>query len=110
MAAQKDPIPLKQGDSFDQMVTIPADFPDGYFLGWDVSSQLRDADGNVIATLDTSWGDPATTRTLRLLKIDTTAWPVGTAKFDVQFKRQSDGYVLSTSTAKLKVTEDVTAP
>lgn len=103
-------ITLKQGDSFDQLVTIPADFADAHFVGWDVASQLKDSDGAVIADLDVSWADPATTRTLRLLKIDTTAWPVGTAKFDVQFKRQSDNYVLSTSTARLKVTEDVTAP
>lgn len=102
-------IPLKQGDSFDQLVTIPADFADGHFVGWDVASQLKDAEGAVIADLDVSWADAATTRTLRLLKIDTKAWPLGSYEFDVQFTRV-DGYTVSTSTAKLKVTKDVTAP
>lgn len=102
-------IPLKQGDSFDQLVTIPADFADAHFVGWDVASQLKDSDGAVIADLDVSWADPATTRTLRLLKIDTKAWPLGQHEFDVQFTR-ADGYTVSTSTAKLKITKDVTAP
>lgn len=102
-------IPLKQGDSFDQLVTIPADFADGHFVGWDVASQLKNSDGEVIADLDVSWADAATTRTLRLLKIDTKAWPLGQYEFDVQFTR-ADGYTVSTSTAKLKVTKDVTAP
>lgn len=102
-------IPLKQGDSFDQLVTIPADFADGHFVGWAVASQLKNAEGAVIANLDVSWADAATTRTLRLLKIDTKAWPLGSYEFDVQFTR-ADGYTVSTSTAKLKITKDVTTP
>lgn len=104
-------IPLKQGDSFDRLLTIPASFEDGFFVGWGVSSQLVDpATGAVIDSLDTEWADPVTTRTLRIFKIDTTAWPQGSAEFDVQFTRDSDNYVVSTTTAKLKITKDVTAP
>lgn len=102
-------IPLKQGDSFDQLVTIPTDFADGHFVDWDVASQLKDAEGAVIADLDVSWADAATTRTLRLLKIDTKDWPLGSYEFDVQFTRD-DGYTVSTSTARLKITKDVTTP
>lgn len=103
-------IPLKQGDSFDRLLTIPVGFEDGFFVGWGVSSQLIDSDGAVLDRIDTEWADPLTTRTLRLFKIDTTAWPQGSAIFDVQFTRASDGYVVSTTTAKLKITKDVTAP
>ena len=104
-------LTLKQGDSFDRLLTIPAGFEDGFFVGWVASSQLRSLDtGEVIASFDVAWADPLTTRVLKLTKIDTSAWPLGTAEFDVQFKRTSDGFVLSTSTAKLKITKDVTTP
>ena len=104
-------LTLKQGDSFERLLPIPDSFVDGYFTDWVASSQLRSTeDGSVIAEFDVAWADPVTTRVLRLTEIDTTLWPLGTAEFDVQFKRVSDGFVLSTSTAKLKVTKDVTSP
>jgi hypothetical protein len=104
-----DPIQIKQGDSFDFINTIPASFPDGHFVGWTVSSQVRNpANGSLIADLDASWIDPVTTRQLKLLKIDTKSWPLSSLEFDVQFVRVSDGYTLSTETSKLKVTKDCT--
>ena len=99
----------KRGDSFDYVTTIPDTFADGHFVGWDVAAQLRDpSKGSLVAQLDVSWVDPATTRQLRLLKIDTKTWPVVPLEFDVQFTRTSDGYTLSTATEKLVVIKDVT--
>jgi hypothetical protein len=107
-----DAIEIKRGDSFDYGVEIPDEFADGHFVGWTVASQLRkpNSQATLIATLETSWANPATTRTLRLLKIDTTEWPLGEAEFDVQFTRTSDGYRLSTETATVVVIKDVTTP
>jgi hypothetical protein len=110
----------KRGDTFDYVATIPDTFADGYFVGWDVTAQIRKAasgplaqlsapvDGELVAQLDVTWTDAATTRQLRLLKVDTKAWPVGPLEFDVQFRRADDGYTLSTATEKLVVIKDVT--
>lgn len=99
----------KRGDSFDYTTTLPETFPDGYFVGWSVSAQVRAAgSGALIAQLACSWEDAATTRSMRLLAVDTTSWPVGLAHFDIQFRRASDGYVLSTATEPLNVTRDCT--
>lgn len=110
----------KRGDTFDYVATIPDTFTDGYFVGWDVTAQVRKAasgplaqlsapvDGELVAQLDVTWTDPATTRELRLLKIDTKDWPLVPLEFDVQFRRVSDGYTLSTATEKLVVIKDVT--
>lgn len=99
----------KRGDTFDFTTAIPDTFPDGYFVGWTVAAQVRNAaSGALISTLDTSWLNAATTRNLRLLKIDTKAWPVGKVEFDVQFTRTSDGYVISTSTEQFNVIKDCT--
>jgi hypothetical protein len=99
----------KRGDSFDYVTTIPNTFADGYFVGWTVASQLRNAKTNaLVADLETSWNDPVTTRNLRLLKVDTKAWPLGQLEFDVQFTRTSDGYTLSTSTVLFTLVKDVT--
>lgn len=107
-----DALEIKRGDSFDYGVEIPSEFADGHFVGWTVASQLRtnNSKAALIATFDTSWANPATTRQLRLLKIDTTDWPLGSAVFDVQFTRTSDGYRLSTETAEVIVVKDVTTP
>lgn len=110
----------KRGDTFDYVATIPDTFADGYFVGWDVTAQIRKSPsgplaklagteaGELIASLDVSWADPLTTRTLHVLKIDTTGWPMGAAEFDVQFKRQSDGYRLSTATLPVTICRDAT--
>lgn len=99
----------KRGDSFDYFLDIPSDFEDGYFIGWAVAAQLRDQNtGNLIASLDTSWGDPETTRRLYLRKLNTRAWPVTSAEFDVQFVRASDSFTTSTNTISVEIIKDVT--
>ena len=107
-----DALEIKRGDSFDYGVNIPSEFADGHFVGWTVASQIRkkNSAGTLIDTFTTSWDDPLTTRKLRLLKIDTTAWPLGEAGFDVQFTRTSDSYRISTETATVVVVKDVTTP
>ena len=99
----------KRGDSFDYFLDIPSDFEDGYFIGWTATAQLRNQNaGNLIASLDTSWGDPATTRRLYLRKLNTRAWPVTSAEFDVQFVRASDSFTTSTNTISVEIIKDVT--
>lgn len=98
----------KRGDSFDRVGAMPAQFADGYFVGWTVASQIRTASGTLVADLVCTWLDNATTRDLRLTKIDTTAWPAGEAKIDVQFKRTSDGFTFSSETETLWIVGDVT--
>lgn len=100
----------KCGDSFDVVLTIPPTFANGYFVGYTVTSQIRQpgADGAKVADLTCTWVDALTTRALRLQCLNTSAWTPGPAVFDVQFKRTSDGYVMSTSTAQLALVPDVT--
>lgn len=101
----------KRGDSFDYVTTIPDTFVDGYFVGWTVAAQVRNpSNGALIANLDATWENPATTRTLQLLKIDTSAWTPGKAEFDVQFTRTSDSYKTSTATVEFTIVKDVTKP
>lgn len=98
----------KRGDSFDRVGEMPAFFPDGYFVGWTVASQIRTAEGVKVADMECTWLDDVTTRYLRLTKIDTTAWSVGEAKIDVEFKRTADGFKFSSATETLWIIGDVT--
>lgn len=99
----------KVGDSFTRSLEIPGEFADGYFADWTVKSQVRTLAGLLVADVVCGWLDPATTRHLLLTVANTTAWKPGTVEMDVQFTRTSDGYVMSTTTASLTVTKDVTA-
>lgn len=103
-----EPYAHKKGDSLDLVVTIPARFADGYFAGYEIASQVRTMAGIKVSDLGCAWLDAATTRSMRLSCLDTTGWPVGAAKFDVQFKRVSDGFVLSSTTAPMHILDDVT--
>ena len=101
----------KAGDSFSRSLEIPTDFANGYFTGWTVKSQIRTAaTGLLVADVTTGWLDPATTRNMLLTVTDTSAWKPGLAEIDVQFKRTSDSFVMSTTTAQFVITSDVTAP
>lgn len=98
----------KRGASFDVLVTIPAQFADGYFADYTPTSQVRQLDDTLVADLTCAWVDPVTTRALRLTCLDTTAWPVGSALFDVRFERTSDGSVIASNSAQLIVVKSVT--
>lgn len=103
-------IQHKRGDTFDQVMIIPeATYSNGYFLLWDVASQIKTARGKLVADLTTSWDDPAAnTRLLRLFADPTTDWPLGDLELDVQFTRQSDSYIQSTETIVVQVLKDIT--
>ena len=98
----------KQGDSFTRLLAIPADFADGYFVGWDVKSQVRSETGELVSDCVCSWLDAVTTRNLKIRVANTTAWAPGRLMVDVQFTRAADGEVMSTTTATINVVKDVT--
>lgn len=99
----------KRGDSFERLVTIPPEWPNGHFVDWVVASQVRDGNGKLLADLTCEWVDPLTTRELRISVVSTTTWPVGiTAELDVQFTRNSDGWVQSTETHSFTIIRDAT--
>lgn len=76
---------LKRGASFDLTVRIPSKFADGHFSGWGLQSRVRTPSGGLIATLTAEWVDPVVARFVHLQCLDTRAWPVGEAEFDVVF-------------------------
>ena len=98
--------PLTRGASLDIAMRIPAGFADGYFTGWVPTSQLRTPAGVLIATLQTNWVD-ADTRYLRLRAADTSAWPIGPARFDVRLTAP-DGYKLQSTLATMQITMGAT--
>lgn len=102
----------KRGDSLEYLGTIPVeDFPDGFFVGWVPSAQIRTAQYyNLIDDLTVTWVDPVTTRSFIVSKINTTAWPVGAALLDIQFVRTSDGFTRSTETIQINIQHDITYP
>lgn len=97
----------KRGAGFLRVVVVPADLADGYFAGWTVACQVRNAKNLLVDTLDTTWEDSLTTRNLQLRKTDTTGWPVDQLFYDVQFTRP-DGWVLNSGSIALLVERDIT--
>lgn len=100
----------KRGDTFNFIITLPASIPDGYFLDYVPTCQIRDLQDVLISDVDTQWIDPATTRNISLHVAATQTWPIGNAVFDVQFKRPSDNDIQSTWTKRLSIVADVTRP
>ncbi len=99
----------KRGDSFDYTAELPSSFADGYFSGWSLSSEVRRKSNNqLVSTLSASWVDPAKTRSIRLLALDTLSWPLEDMVFDVVLRRPSDGYRISTNTVSFSVVRGVT--
>jgi len=98
----------KRGAAFSHLLTIPAEFADGHFVGWTVDSDVRTAQGTKVADLVCEWVDPAATRYLRITCLDTTAWPLSTLYTDVRFIRTSDGFPLITTTAIFPVVAAIT--
>lgn len=102
-------ITHKRGDTFDQLATIPDIFADGYFVGWEVSAQIRTAQyGLLVAELVCTWEDDVTTRLLHVTDYETDDWALGNCEMDIQFKRTSDDYTMSTQTMKVVVVKDIT--
>lgn len=101
---------LKRGDTFERILALPDDIADGYFVGWNIDSEVRKESGGLVDTLVATWLDEPTRKTIKLFKLDTSGWPTGRLFFDVQFTRISDDYVRSTETVTLNVVRDQTIP
>jgi len=103
-------IEQKRGDSLSYLGMIPATYVDGYFSDWVLSAMIRSFPYyTLIDNLIVEWVDPTTAREFTVTKIDTTAWPVGTAVMDIQLTRP-DGFVRSTDTVQIEIVHDVTYP
>jgi hypothetical protein len=107
-------IENKRGDTFEWLMSFPeVDYPDGYFVGWEVTAQIRTENGRLIGNLAATWADPAEdTRILRLFASasETSSWAVGEHELDVQLVRDSDGTTKSTATKIVEIIRDVTQP
>lgn len=99
-----------RGDTFDYVAIMDATIPDGAFVGFVPSCQLRDPYGNLIDDVVTTWVDPLTTRSIGLHVTDTSEWKIGPAVYDIQLRRTSDGYTRSTHKGTFDIIEDVTRP
>lgn len=98
---------IVRGATLDIAVRIPDGFADGYFAGWVPTAQLRTYADALIATLDAQWVDAAATRYIRLRAADTSAWPIGPARFDVRLTAP-DGYKLQSTLATMQITMGAT--
>lgn len=98
----------RRGDTFARLLTIPTAIPDGFFVGWTPTAQARTQKGQLVAEFVCEWSDPVTTRQLTVKCIDTSAWPLVPLDVDVQFKRDADGVVRSTSTVTFAIVKDIT--
>lgn len=100
---------FKPGDTFEELLLIPADYEDGFFVGWTIASQIRTPSGRLVGDLNPSWAEPEEdTRAIRLLNENTSRWPLGELLYDVQFTRDSDGYTFSSETLSLESIRDQT--
>lgn len=99
-----------RGDTFDYLVTFEESVPDGSFVDFVPTCQIRDMRGKLIDDVVADWVDPVTTRSVSLHVSDTSAWKAESAVFDIQFTRPSDSYVRSTFRKQFEITEDVTRP
>jgi hypothetical protein len=102
----------KRGDTFAWLLELPeVDYPDGYFIGWEIAAQIRKPRGTLIDEFETTWAAPeADTRIIRIFAEDTTRWPIGDQEVDVQFTRIADQFVRSSETFIVKVVKDITIP
>lgn len=102
------PFNHTRGASFQLMARIPSRFADGHFAGWVPTSQVVGEKDQPVATLQVEWDDPATTRVLALRCLETDAWPVGPARFDVRLTGP-DGFVLITTSVHFNIVKGATS-
>jgi hypothetical protein len=98
---------IKRGDTFLYSATVTEDDGDLVNLaGWVISSQLRSVSGSLIDTLEVTYTNAAAGQ--YTLSADTSLWPVGDAKFDIQYTSPT-GVISSTDDILIKVKPDQTA-
>ena len=108
MTCKNEPFNHTRGASFQLAVRIPSRFPDGHFAGWVPTSKVVTEDDEAVATLEVQWQDPATARVLLLKCLNTDAWPIGLARFDVRLTGP-DGFVLMTTPKPFYVVKGATS-
>lgn len=98
--------PLKRGDTFRRLYRVDAATEDGFFIGWTLRGEVRNAGGKVVAEIDAYWGPPVEeTRFLIIEATDTNDWPLGRMEADVRFTRTADGEKISTEGILFNVIE-----
>lgn len=100
----------KRGDTFDFVAIFPDTVPEGSFLDFVPTAQIRDFADRLVSNVECEWVDPLTTMSVSLHVSDTSQWRLGPVDMDIQLKRPSDGVVRSTSTLQFSIVEDVTRP
>lgn len=100
----------KRGDTFDysdQFAMTDNGVPVPDFTGMTGASQIRTAEGVLVAALTFSWLD-ATQGLFRVrFEGSTAAWPLGTLLHDIQLTTGA-GAVVSTATETFRLVQDVT--
>ncbi|KQO23500.1 hypothetical protein [Acidovorax sp. Leaf78] len=107
MTCQSPSFNHTRGASFQLMARIPSRFADGHFSTWVPTSQVVTDKDAPVATLDVEWEDPATARVLVLRSLNTDAWPIGPARFDVRLTAP-DGFVLLTTAVHFHIVKGAT--
>lgn len=75
---------------------------------WTIASMVRDADDVLVDQVTVTVTDAAN-GAYSLRVDDTTAWPVGTTYWDIQYT-DADSIIRSTETIALQIIEDITYP
>lgn len=98
-----DKVTHKQGTSFSKLYQVEADITD-----WEISSQIRRADGTLMDTLNVELGDiTEELSALTTTKDNTFLWKPGTYYCDVRYSKP-DGTVETTDTFQLIVEKAIT--
>lgn len=102
------PFRRKRGDTFALAGTIQLIGDSDEPLGdWSGRSHIRTRAGELIAELTFEWLDPAQGLASLTHSGNTNDWPIGPANIDIELTSPS-GYVISTDTAVIHITEDIT--
>lgn len=96
----------KRGDTFRYQVKHTVAGVVEPTTGWTIACQIRDSAGSLVATPTVVERDDAA-GLFELLVANTTAWPIGTLRLDVQYTLP-DGDIVSTPTVYVPVVEDIT--
>jgi hypothetical protein len=98
----------KRGDTFRWAMSHPEDPEVSTLEGWVITSQVREADETLVASLTVSNRDDAA-RVFVLSAGDTTAWPLKTLYCDIQYTDPS-GVIRSSPTILIDCVRDITRP
>jgi hypothetical protein len=97
---------FKRGDTFSLACIYKVDGTATSVSAFDIDSQIRDSQGNLIQTLTATKMPETGSFTLTADAEDTTLWPVSVLKCDLQFSES--GIVRSTETFNVVVVNEIT--